>query len=369
MGSAAHNMAFPLYAGSSLALVLALVAITPSDALDCLDNAGKAVPWFFTYKFPNGYDIAYVDSSSSNSQYLKQFERPLDDKTSPVALIRTLRQLSKKSTSLVQPLNQTDFAGSSEYLLYNDQPDKGIASSEYGHTKGVVASDGAKGIWLVHSTPHFPSASGSSAFYFPETEIKYGQTFLCFSFAVSDLNKVAGQLLYNHPYVYASTYSDSTGSKYPNLGKVLAKEWITDAASNVASVGKFTSFAKNSEWNDDLYEKMIATHYKSDLYVESWLRGSKEGSYCKPKYPYEVVDVSSMVAGSTSGANVTWTEGDDHAKWAVMLDGSSNLCIGDINRMTTQRNRGGGAVCFSNSGLSSMLYNSIDSGFDCAKRR
>merc|ERR1719272_1426809 len=126
-------MAFPLYAGSSLALVLALVAITPSDALDCLDNAGKAVPWFFTYKFPNGYDIAYVDSSSSNSQYLKQFERSLDDKTSPVALIRTLRQLSQKSDSdLVQPLNLTS-SSSNEYLLYNDQPDVGTASSSYGH--------------------------------------------------------------------------------------------------------------------------------------------------------------------------------------------------------------------------------------------
>ena len=75
--------------------------------------------------------------------------------------------------------------------------------------------------------------------------------------------------------------------------------------------------------------------------------------------------METMVAAGSDGSNVTWTEGDDHAKWAVMLDGSSNLCVGDINRMTTQRKRGGGAVCFSNAGLSNVLYNSINSGYDC----
>ena len=45
-------------------------------------------------------------------------------------------------------------------------------------------------------------------------------------------------------------------------------EWTTDAGSNVETLGHFTSFAKNSAWNDDLYESLIATHYKSDLYVE-----------------------------------------------------------------------------------------------------
>jgi len=73
-----------------------------------------------------------------------------------------------------------------------------------------------------------------------------------------------------------------------------------------------------------------------------------------------------MVAQSSDG-NITWTEGQDHAKWAVMLDGSSNLCVGDINRMTTQRNRGGGAVCFSSAGLNNALYNSIVTGHVCPK--
>lgn len=342
---------------TSLLTLVILAAAAPSAAVDCLDNDGKAVDWFFTYKFPGGYDIAYVDASS-NGEYLKQFDRSLDDTSNPVALIRTLEQLAS-SESLVQPLNAS--LSSADYLLYNDQPDDASPSSSYGHTKGVLASDSSSGIWIVHSTPHFPSGSGKSGFYFPDSEIKYGQTFLCMSISKSSVDDVAGQLLYTHPYVYKSTFSSSTSG---NIGKVLDKDFITEAGSNIATIGKFTSLAKNAAWDDDLYEKLVATHYKSDLYVESWLRGSKEGSYCKPKYPYEVTDVETMVAQGTSG-NVTWTEGADHAKWAVMLDTSDNLCVGDINRMTTQRKRGGGAVCFKDAGLSNALYNSIDSGYDC----
>ncbi len=60
-----------------------------------------------------------------------------------MALIRTLKQLAT-SEALVQPLNAS---ASTEYLLYNDQPDSSAPSASYGHTKGVLASDSSKGIW------------------------------------------------------------------------------------------------------------------------------------------------------------------------------------------------------------------------------
>jgi deoxyribonuclease-2 len=340
------------------------------SGLNCLDNDGKAVSWAFTYKFPSGFDIAYFDAGDrgSGSSYLKKFERSLDDTSNPVSLIRTLRQLaSSHEESEVQPiLNASESAAGIQFLLYNDQPDNAQPSSSYGHAKGVLAMSGSDAIWIVHSTPHFPSASGSKKFYFPSTETKYGQTYLCFQLPSSEVDKVANQLLYTRPYIYKNTFTSSATSTYPNLKKVFDGEWITDGGSNMVTLGRFRSFAKNAAWNDDLYESAIATYYKSDLYVESWLRGSKEGSYCKPKYKYEVLDVKTMVAKGPDG-NITWTEGADHAKWAVMLDGSSNLCVGDINRMTTQRDRGGGAVCFSDVDLSNVLYNSIDTGFLCKK--
>jgi len=44
-----------------------------------------------------------------------------------------------------------------------------------------------------------------------------------------------------------------------------------------------------------------------------------------------------------------FTTKHDHAKWAISLDKKRPyVCVGDINRMDTQRKRGGGTLCFQN---------------------
>lgn len=124
-------------------------------------------------------------------------------------------------------------------------------------------------------------------------------------------------------------------------------------------------FAKNKNWDDDLWESLVAPGIGSNLLVESWLRGLKEGSYCKPTYKYTVLDVKLMSACCGPHGNITWKETQDHAKWAVPLDKSGWLCIGDINRMTSQRKRGGGAVCFKYLALSEVLYGSVQDSYYC----
>lgn len=58
--------------------------------------------------------------------------------------------------------------------------------------------------------------------------------------------------------------------------------------------------------------------------------------------------------------NVTWTETQDHAKWAVSTSVSDNvICVADINRMTSQRKRGGGALCWNHGYVATQLRNSI----------
>lgn len=131
----------------------------------------------------------------------------------------------------------------------------------------------------------------------------------------------------------------------------------------------FTSLAKNAEWNDDLYEGLIAPTLGTDLLVESWLRGSKEGSYCKPNYPYNVVDVETLAVDGGAAGNLTWKESQDHAKWALALDQSQVVCICDINRMTTQRNRGGGCICLEHAPLASQLYNTVVTSYSCNDTR
>jgi deoxyribonuclease-2 len=47
------------------------------------------------------------------------------------------------------------------------------------------------------------------------------------------------------------------------------------------------------------------------------------------------------------GAHWAWPETHDHAKWGITLH-APWICVGDINRMISQRKRGGGTIAFQN---------------------
>jgi deoxyribonuclease-2 len=51
---------------------------------------------------------------------------------------------------------------------------------------------------------------------------------------------------------------------------------------------------------------------------------------------------------------MTWDEPNAHSKWAVSAT-KPIFCIGDINRMTTQFERGGGAACLNSEALADQF--------------
>jgi deoxyribonuclease-2 len=323
------------------------------------------------YKTPGGYKFAYTDPNTpiEENTPLKMFARDMDDNADPIALTRTLQSIADTTNA-----TGTGGAGATtppSFFLYNDEPDVGTASSTYGHTKGVVAEGG---FWIVHSTPKFPASNGKSAFFFPETEIIYGQTFLCISLTKAQVDDVGKQLLFTRPFLYHATNAfassaAATAAGYPHLADVLDKKWNTgtgDAGTSTVPLGgSFVSLAKNKEWDDDIYENLVAKHYATSLLVETWIRGEALGAYCPPAHEYQVVDAQSLYV-TEGGANVTWTETQDHAKWAVGLDASSSLvCIADINRMSSQRKRGGQAMCFSDKGLAYSMRNTVYKRSSC----
>lgn len=73
------------------------------------------------------------------------------------------------------------------HILYNDEPPTQKPKPKKGHTKGVVLGNENGGIWVVHSVPHLPNISER---YYPLTGIVYGQSVLCVSLNVTNLNKV-----------------------------------------------------------------------------------------------------------------------------------------------------------------------------------
>eukprot|EP00946_MAST-07B_sp_MAST-7B-sp1_P003710 g3710.t1 len=379
---------------SAALTALLVLGGAPSLGSACLDNDGNEVEWFFQYKMPNSYKVAYADSTTAGDKngFLHVQQYALNSAEHPPALILTLRSLAKSKSksshtgkhshhyhktraagyetlpfngTILNSTRHTDDAVEWEpYFMYNDQPDNAQPSGSFGHTKGVVGV-GSKPFWLLHSTPNFPSSDGKGKFYFPESEIIYGQTFLCVAIGASDIEDVANQLLYTKPYVYVNKVGDASG--YPTLAQVLdGSGWKTDPGTSVKKFGKFTHVAKNAQWGKDMYEDLIAPTISSDLRVESWLRGLAEGTYCKPKHDYNVEDVEQLAAQDYDGSNITWKESQDHAKWAISVDsGHPYLCIADINRMTSQRNRGGGAFCFTDASLARQLTGSVTKHAQC----
>ena len=79
--------------------------------------------------------------------------------------------------------------------------------------------------------------------------------------------------------------------------------------------------------------------------VETWPNGpGKMPSRCAG--PFIVENVDEMEFPDLEDDDFKTTR--DHSKWAISLDRKRPyVCIGDINRMDTQRKRGGGTACFS----------------------
>ena len=93
-------------------------------------------------------------------------------------------------------------------MAYNDEPPVANATlsrflnrtlptpkpvDEGGHTKGVLATSSEYGFWLVHSVPKFPELSGSD-YKWGSASADYGQTFLCISMSLADIDGVAKQV-------------------------------------------------------------------------------------------------------------------------------------------------------------------------------
>jgi hypothetical protein len=61
---------------------------------------------------------------------------------------------------------------------------------------------------------------------------------------------------------------------------------------------------------------------------------------------------------------LAFTEYNDHSKWAVGLS-EGYVCASDINRMTTQFERGGSAFCFKDETLAAALRDAITGADSC----
>ncbi|GMR61688.1 hypothetical protein PMAYCL1PPCAC_31883, partial [Pristionchus mayeri] len=345
-------------------VVLALGFLHCLTAISCQNQYNFDVPWFAAYKFPmmagepsdsaEGYGFYYLDSTSKSAF-----------KPSPVSLKLPHNAIGYTLAPYYDRIDDEDVL----HVFYNDEPAingtelkmrmaayaniSEAASVELGHTKGVLLfdKDSGSGIWLIHSVPKFPQAD---KYVYPQTGTEYGQQFLCLTLDVQTLAQLGTVLFYNHPDVYSFRLPEWAKQIAPDLVKVLNKQYNkdpdnTNMKQNLIVRGaestKMDVFAKTHLFNDDLWAGAVAPVYGA-LEVETWRRGYLIDTVCDSPYP--VYDAEQIKVGGSDQFKYT----KDHSKYGRTLDAADKVvCIGDINRMTSQFKRGGGTVCITDDEL------------------
>jgi deoxyribonuclease-2 len=304
--------------------ITSLCTVAAAVTLQCKDDMGADVAWWVAVKEPQGTGYFYGDANSGGS--FQRSRHSMND-TSTGALAATMQQIWRKPAPA--------------YILWNDEPPANTGYNfSYGHTKAVLALDTAtsSGFWLTHSIPLYPAGPALTPTYvgLGSNAWMYAQSAACFSLDAGAINTLAHTLQLDHPQIY--DVGGSISAAPAAFQALAADEWRADAICEQTAVGSLTVFAKTPAWNADLWSTCVAPALKSDLWVESWLRGSEEGPACSGQW--KTLDIENLSWG--------WSESADHSKWAVApnVTTTPTLCIGDINRMTTQYARAGGAVCW-----------------------
>jgi deoxyribonuclease-2 len=290
--------------------------------LACRNEAGAPVDWWVAMKAPRGTAYLYADASEPT---LAASSHSMND-TDTGALAHTVRQLWTAGTT---------------YTLWNDEPPADPTYNfSYGHTKGILTD----GFWLVHSIPEFPAGPSMAPGYqaLGHNAWDYGQSAACFTITdTATLNTVGSLLQYYHPNIYdvGTTHSASPTVRALNAGTIRTDPVCTVANLTLTDGTVAHMYAKTSAWNADLWSACVGPTEGVDLWVESWLRGSEVGPVC------DGITWTTDVEEVDYGGGYTWSEYNDHSKWAVDPAGTV-FCVGGINRMTTQYQRAGGALCW-----------------------
>ncbi|XP_062122411.1 plancitoxin-1-like [Drosophila sulfurigaster albostrigata] len=353
-----------------LLLAAAMLQVSvASNKVSCKDEAGHDVDWWYMYKLPKhytndpgqGHDVSgqryfYVTSSAYDSWQLSG-RRIADDNSLPG---ETLRPLYADAQVLL--------------AAYNDEFPNGTVSSTGGHTKGVIATDGNTGLWLVHSVPKYPTVPQYS---YPTTGEHFGQSLLCVTLDAEGVEKAGELLVYNEPHFY---YERNPllrlSEQFPSLERALKRQWRTEAPYQkeieVRSLGgkQFRLFGKSSRANVELYNDVVAPALGVSLFVEAWRDGAGNlpDSCDTGNKVYNVEEIANQdyfIGFKTTG---------DHSKWAVSQEsgillhrwrvgGGDWICVGDINRQQSQHKRGGGTVCHKSARVSN-LYRKLVANYE-----
>eukprot|EP01083_Nonionella_stella_P000054 161_1 len=327
--------------------------------IQCLDNDGKAVDWWFAYKSNDGTNYSYFDPSSTQSKLTPSTTQTLSAGNNS-CVERTLNQIYNNKHTL-------------NYVGYNDENPNGTTSFKSGHSKGVLAfADTSQtapfngGFWLIQAVPKFPDLNRKT-YEFASNGIVYGQNFLCISLDNIDaVNTVSNQLRFILPFVNFYHNINTNDDQINNFTAIGSSKWLDGiSVVNITSTQGtvFTHLARSGSVQKDIFEDVISVHYGASFEWETWRNEkSAEPSFCTPKYRFNEENIEKVVLGNG------WYiyHEDDHAKFGISVDANEKIvCSGDLNRDESQNSRGGGYACFKNEKLWEAINNVVNQVEKC----
>jgi len=201
-------------------------------------------------------------------------------------------------------------------------------------------------LYITHSIPLYPNftSTGQINTTVDYSQTVYAQDLMCVSMSTTNLFSLLGLMALIQPDVYYSNIVLRNDNVSMVIGDLLPS--LPPSAGFVFKENgfRFSYVAKSQFSGLDLWDNSVSGFFKSGLNVESWGRPYMASS-CPPTIPYPVLNIVNIRVG-----DYAWKDTQDHSKWALVTD-LSVVCYGDMNRMVSQRVRGGGALCLDSQGF------------------
>ncbi|XP_054924006.1 plancitoxin-1-like isoform X2 [Dermacentor andersoni] len=272
--------------------------------ISCKDAAGTDVDWFVLYKLPK--------TSRNNKTSLKLYggEMAYYDSISNTTTWKLLpsdiyNDLKNPVTETLKPIFGKKPEKGVGAVVYNDQPPKNFSGTRAGHSKGVLmAGKGKYGgtVWLQHSVPRFLEHL-EQGFVYPTSGRENGQLFLCLSMELEAVEVV------------------------------------------------------------DVYTEGLRDQVKDNITVQSWRNGAggAQDTYCTRNYSVRDVNI---IGVQTSNGYAEFGSSEDHSKWCVAQE-KGIFCVSSLNRMNSQKKRGGEVTCLLDANLAQLFRSTIAESTKC----
>ena len=241
------------------------------------------------------------------------------------------------------------------WQIYNDETGHIINEPadihhKKGHCKGIVAWNNKRISWLCHSLPNFPKFFDGKIISDIETgELIYGQSFQYIELDYSEemITNIIKQLHIMEANIFINN-SACGRDNFQILEQIkitnLKQNWWQGGCTPLKLSTTITHIAKPPHCHIDIYSDYLVEKYNHLWKVETWIRGhhilEEPLSEVSLDSSLKIIDITTL-----QFEDITWTEKQDHSKWATTAPGS-HYWIGDLNRMTSQYKRGGGGfIC------------------------